>query len=58
MEGLYYPCSEMALICFAVTAKLICIFVFAYTKSRFSGDAAHMVEVLIFFTSKMFALIT
>ena len=25
-----------------VTAKLICIFVFAYAKSRFSHDAAHI----------------
>ena len=28
------------LISFAVTAKLICVFVFAYAKSRFSHDAA------------------
>ena len=32
-----------ALISFAVTAKLICVFVFAYAKSRFSHDAAHMI---------------
>ena len=31
-----------ALISFAVTAKLICVFVFAYSKSRFSHDAAHI----------------
>ena len=31
-----------ALISFAVTAKLICVFVFAYAKSQFSHDAAHM----------------
>ena len=30
-----------ALICFAVTAKLICVFVFAYAKCWFSHDAAH-----------------
>ena len=30
-----------ALISFAVTAKLICAFVFAYAKSRFSHDMAH-----------------
>ena len=30
------------LISFAVTAKLICIFVFAYAKSRFSHDAAQI----------------
>ena len=30
------------LISFAVTAKLICVFVFAYAKSRFSHDEAHI----------------
>ena len=30
-----------ALISFAVTAKLICVFVFAYAKSRFSHNEAH-----------------
>ena len=33
-----------ALISFAVTAKLICVFVFVYAKSRFSHDAAHLFE--------------
>ena len=42
-----------ALISFAVTAKLICFFVFAYAKSRFSHDAAHIfsdqnIEVLFY----------
>ena len=32
-----------ALISFEVTAKLICVFVFAYAKSRFSHDAARMI---------------
>ena len=32
-----------ALISFAVTAKLICVFVFAFAKSRFSHDKAHLV---------------
>ena len=31
-----------ALISLAVTAKLICVFVFAYAKSRFSHNAAHI----------------
>ena len=31
-----------ALISFAVTAKLICVFVFAYAKNLFSYDAAHI----------------
>ena len=35
-----------ALISFAVIAKLICGFVFAYAKSRFSQDAAHMMCIL------------
>ena len=30
------------LISFAVTAKLICVFVFAYAKSCFSQDVAHL----------------
>ena len=30
-----------ALINFAVTAKLICVFVFAYAKRQFSHDASH-----------------
>ena len=31
-----------ALISFAVTAKLICVFVFAYVKIRFSHNEAHI----------------
>ena len=34
-----------ALISFAVTAKLICVLVFAYAKSRFSHDEAHIVKL-------------
>ena len=37
-----YVVKTMALISFAMTALLICVFVFAYTKSRFSHDEAHM----------------
>ena len=33
-----------ALISLAVTAKLICAFVFAYAKSRFSHDTAHIIQ--------------
>ena len=32
-----------ALISFAVTAKLICVFVFAYAKSQFSHNKAHLI---------------
>ena len=35
-----------ALISFAVTAKLICAFVYAYAKSRFSQDAAHGTQII------------
>ena len=35
------------LISFTVTAELICVFVFAYAKCRFSHDAAHIICVLI-----------
>ena len=42
MEGLYYPYSEnKGADHFAVTAKLICVFVFAYAKSWFSHNEAH-----------------
>ena len=34
-----------ALISFVVTAKLICVFVFVYTRIRFSHDAAHVDKV-------------
>ena len=37
-----------ALISFAVTAKLICVFVFAYAKSRFSHDEAHIQSYISF----------
>ena len=37
-----YVAKTKALISFAVTAKLICVFVFAYAKCRFSHDAAHI----------------
>ena len=33
------------LISFAVTAKLICVFVFAYAKSRFSHNKAHFLNI-------------
>ena len=36
-----YVAKTKALISFAVTAKLICVFVFANAKNRFSHDAAN-----------------
>ena len=41
---MYYLCSENK-DADQVTTQLICTFVFACIKSRFSHDEAHMVEV-------------
>ena len=35
-----------ALIGYVVTAKLICVFVFAYAKNLFSHDEAHMSRIM------------
>ena len=37
-----YAAKTKALISFVVTAKLICVFVFAYAKDQFSHGEAHM----------------
>ena len=42
MDNTIYVVKTKTLISFAVTAKLICVFVFAYAKSRFSHNAAHI----------------
>ena len=42
LEGLYYLAKTNTMISFAVTAKLICVFVFAFAKIRFSHEAAHI----------------
>ena len=39
--------SKKAMISFAVTAKLICVFVFAFAKSLFSRDAAHNMSLIM-----------
>ena len=61
---MYYPCSEnkgaktKVLISFAVTAKLICAFVFAYADCWFS-HAATQIRYTLFYTwliESMFAL--
>ena len=43
-----YVAKTKALISFAVTTKLICVFVFAYAISRFSHDMAHMMVPVIY----------
>ena len=56
-EGLYYPCSKTkALISFAVTVKLICVFVFAYANRMFSHNEAHITTVNQFFVANYFHL--
>ena len=42
MDCTIYVAKTKALISFAVTAKLICVFVFAYANHWFSHDMAHM----------------
>ena len=44
VEGWYYiyVAKTKALISFAATATLICVFVFAYAINRFSHDAAQL----------------
>ena len=40
---MYYPCSDnIGLISFAVTVKLICVFVYAYADCWFSYDVVHL----------------
>ena len=52
VEGLYNLSSENkgADQLRSVTAQLICAFVFAYAKSRFSHDAAHFMILRAFIT--------
>ena len=59
VEGLYYPCSEnKGQISFVVTVKLICAFVSAYAKSRFSDDVAHMLGFLTQSTASQLNIIS
>ena len=39
-----YVAKTKAPISFAVTANLICVFVYAYAKSRFSHEETHLME--------------
>ena len=49
MNCTIYVAKTKALISFAVTEKLICVFVFAYAKkNRFSHDEAHMFSIDMF----------
>ena len=47
MDSTIYVAKTKALISFAETAKLICVLVFAYAKSRFSHNEAHRVDVIL-----------
>ena len=48
-ECTIYVAKTKALISFAVTAKLICVFVFAYAKRWFSIGAAHICFASMYF---------
>ena len=59
MDCTIYVAKTKALISFAVTVKLICVFVFAYANIWFSHDAAHLtlrVITVCFQVSKNFAI--
>ena len=44
MDCTIYVAKTKALISFAVSAKLICVFVFEYAKSRFSHNEAPIIN--------------
>ena len=46
-EGLYCPCSEIKDADQLRGYREVCIFVFAYAKSRFSHDAAHFLIQIV-----------
>ena len=46
-EMYYYEAKKRALISSAVTAQLVCSFIFAYAKSMFSFDKAH-IKLLVY----------
>ena len=47
MDCSIYVAKTKALISYTVTAQLICAIVFAYAKSRFSHDMAHLTMGLV-----------
>ena len=52
-----YVVKTKVLISFAVTAKLICVFVFAYAKCWFSHDVAHLMIPVTFVAFRFFRLL-
>ena len=52
MDCTNYVVKTKALVSCAVTAQLICRFVFPYAKSRFSHDMAHILEYIYFWYSR------
>ena len=53
-----YVAKTKTVISYAVTAQLICVFVFAYAKSRLSHDAVHMFKGMHTWTDFSGACIT
>ena len=49
-----YVAKTKALISYTVTDQLICAFVFAYTKTRFSRDAAQLEQGVQYFSDLFF----
>ena len=54
MDCTIYVAKTKTLISFAVTAKLICVFVFAYAKCLFSYDGAQIILAAINFCNFVF----
>ena len=54
MDSTISVAKTKALISFAVTVKLICVFVFVYAKSWFSHEEAHI--ILYMFGNYVFLL--
>ena len=43
-----YVAKRKALISLAITAQLICVFIFAYGKNRFSNDTAQIDQEMLY----------
>ena len=52
-----YVANTKTLISFAITAKLICVFVFAYAKCWFSHDVAHILFAIVSIISRVAGLV-
>ena len=53
MDCTFCAAKTKALISFTVTAKLICVFVFAYKKIWFSHNEAHIIVAILTLMSRI-----